>query len=473
MTTLQQSFDYLESLYHRPILPPEQVGLRRIEYLLGRLGNPESSFRAIHVTGTCGKGSTTTMIGCILRASGYRTGVFRSPHLESYLERLEIDGEMVGESEWCALFDEVKPLAEAMESGQAPGYEAGGRPSLFEFVWAMAALFFARQSIDVGAIEVGVGGRLSPTNVLHPEVAVLTNVSLDHTKLLGATEREIGREKAHIIKSGSQATTAARHPEVLEEIRRRCQSVEAPLWVVGDEVTVDIRRGSFDGEVIDVRTPVGEYRELAVPLLGRHQAINAATAVSAIDQFTGSGGRVSRGAVSEGLASARLPGRFEIVSTDPLIILDCARNSASARVLRETIDQLLPDRTVVMLGGVLADKDAAAVAHNLGPRLRAAVVTQPPWAERTGDPERLAGPLREHVDAVEVQQDPDAALSLALSRLTEDDVLLVTGSLYLVAAIRKRLLKPEREASLAARVPAAMTGSPPGLPGLTADRPQV
>lgn len=436
---LQASFDFLDQLYRRPILPPARAGLARIEYLLQRLDNPHQDFRSIHVTGTCGKGSTATMIASILQATGYRTGLFRSPHLDSYRERIAVDSTIVDAETWTDLFEQVRPLAEAMEAGRTPDYTLG-RPSLFELVWAMGALHFSHAGVEIAVVEVGVGGRLSPTNVLQPDVSVLTNISLDHTAILGPTEIEIAREKAQIIKPGSSAITAASQPEVLDQIRRQCQETGSPLWVVGKDVSPSIRAHDLLGEIFDVQTPARSHHDLSVQLLGRHQVINAATAVGAIDQLTSRRFEVTSANVRDGLAAVRFPGRFEIVSDQPLIVLDGARNVASAQVLRETLDDLFPERDVTLLIGVLGDKDAFGIVEEVARRAGAAVVTDPPWEGRLGDPAELISALESHVPDVRYQPNIKRALDLAIRTSSPNSLILVTGSLYLVAAVRHLVL---------------------------------
>lgn len=437
---LDESFSYLESLYHQAILPPRDVGLKRIEYLLKRLASPHKEFAAVHVTGTCGKGSTTTMIGSVLTAAGYCTGLFRSPHLQTYRERMAIGDDLIDVDTWLEVFGRVRPVADEMRSGHATGYDLG-RPSLFEFLWAMAAVYFAQAGVDLAAVEVGVGGRLSPTNVLRPRVAVLTNVSLDHTNILGPTETDIAREKAAIIKPGSRSCTAATQPEVLEQIRARASEVDSPLWILNEDVHCSMGRHDLTGETMSVETPYRRHADISVPLLGEHQVVNAATAVAAVDLLSKSGVDASPTAVAAGIASARFPGRFEVVSDEPTIILDGARNAASAAVLRRTMEDLYPGRRVVILLGVLGDKDAGAIVSELGPVSSTAVVTQPPWEARTGDPQALVCALNPYVEAVEYVENYELALEAARRLQTRGDVLLVTGSLYLVGAIRELLCR--------------------------------
>lgn len=432
------SFDYLEALYQRPIAPPEVVGLRRIGYLLARLGNPHESFRSVHITGTCGKGSTATMISSVLVRAAHKTGLFRSPHLETYRDRVVVDGNIIGESDWLTAFQRVRALCDAMEAGTAPGYDLG-RVSLFEMMWAVAAVHFATVSVDIAVVEVGVGGRLSATNVLEPEVAVITNVGLDHTKLLGPTEVHIAREKAAIIKSSGAATTAADQPNVLDIIEERALRTGSTLWQLGRDVNYEIEELGLSGARFRAATPLKAHEDLRIPMLGAHQVTNAVTAVSAIDLLVDRGFDVPSDATRDGLASVRFPGRFEIVSTQPVIVLDGAHNVASAQALRKTLDNLFPDRQIVLLMGVLGDKDASGIVSQLAPPARASVVTAPPWEARVGDLSRVESSLREHIANVMVVPDPEKALQIALEKTSDQDMLVVTGSLYLVSIVRSFL----------------------------------
>jgi len=321
-----------------------------------------------------------------------------------------------------------------MESGRVAGYDLG-RISLFEMVWAMAALHFARTGVDVGVVEVGIGGRLSPTNILEPEVSVVTNVSLDHTGFLGPTEIDIAREKAQIIKTGNSATSAVTQTEVIDVIRERVTETGSKLWLVGQDVVFDVSGHDLGGESFQVTTPVRPYSDLTLGLLGVHQVVNAATAVSTIDLLNDRTFSIPASAVEAGLARARFPGRFEVVSESPLVVLDGARNVASAGVLADTVKDLFPGRRIVLLIGVLADKDARGIGDILAPLVQAAVVTEPPWEGRHGDPAELLAALSLFTPA-QFEPDVGRALQLALDQTGSDDLLLVTGSLYLVGAVR-------------------------------------
>ena len=305
----------------------------------------------------------------------------------------------------------------------------------------MAALHFAESGVDLGVVEVGVGGRLSPTNVLAPLVAVLTNVSLDDTGFLGPTEADIAREKAQIIKPEGAVASAVTQPAVVEIVRERAHETGSTLWLVGRDVSSELATHDVHGETLTVRTPVRDHTNLVVPLLGMHQAVNAATAVSAADLLTTLGIPVPDEAVHDGLAGVAFPGRFEIVSSDPLVILDGARNVASAHALRETLDDLFPGRPVILLIGVLGDKDAHGIVEELAPGAKSAIVTTPPWEGRVGDLSRLQSALNEHILDVRFIPEAEVALRAALEAQTGDDIVLVTGSLYLVAAIRHQLLQ--------------------------------
>ena len=440
------SFLYLENLYRQPILPPAQVELRRISTLLNILGKPHHSFPTVHVTGTCGKGSTTTMVASVLQSAGYKTGIFRSPHMESYRDRIAIDETVIGESDWLNAFEAVRAVAEDMEHGRVQGYDLG-RVSLFELVWAMAAMYFSQSRVEIAVVEVGIGGRLSPTTVLDPEVAIVTNVSLDHTRVLGSTVSDIGREKSYIIKPGCAAVSAVSQPDVIQVVEDRARQTDSPLWLVGRDVTYEVVTHDLQGEFIDVRTPHESYEHLHVGLLGMHQAENAATAIGAIGLLKDRGFSVDEAAIRAGLHAAKLPGRFEIIDGDPPIVLDGARNVASATVLHQTLRDLLPNRPVTLLIGVLEDKDAEGIVDVLAPEAARAVVTAPPWEGRVGDIERVERALRKHVSQVTQIVSIPEALEAALTETEPGGVVLVAGSMYLVASVRELLAARRLEAS--------------------------
>jgi len=428
----------LEDLYRQPLVPAAQAGLRRAAVLLDRLGNPHRCFRSIHVTGSTGKGSTTSMIGSIFQQAGLRTGYFRSPHLESYRERIAVNGADITPDEWVRHFSRVWPVVDAMRSGTLEDYQLG-RPALFEVLFALMSLHFADNGVEWAAVEAGLGGRLDATNLLHSDVAVITNVSLEHTQVLGDTIAAIAAEKAAIIKPGGQAVTAAADPVALEVIETRASDLGVPLLKIGHDIRVRVARDSLVsqdltficcGRSLDVQLSVG----------GDFQATNAATAFAACRALRHAGIEFDDDTIKRGLQAAVLPGRFEIISHRPLIILDGAHNPAAARALGSTMERLLPNlhRTVVF--AAMADKDVVGIARELGPVADRVIVTTVPDAHRAASIEMLLGAFGPYVKRLGAEEAPERALNRALREVEASSALIVTGSMYLVGYARRILM---------------------------------
>jgi dihydrofolate synthase/folylpolyglutamate synthase len=432
-----ESIGLLEGLYRLPLRPTRAVGLRRAEFLLSRLGNPHGSFRTVHVTGSCGKGSTTTMIGSILEAAGFRTGYFLSPHLHSYRERVAVNGENIIRLDWERCFNRVWPSVQAMCSGDLPDYDLG-RPALFEVLFAIGCLHFAETGVAWAAAEAGLGGRLDATNLLRSDVAVITNVSLEHTEVLGDTVSAVAKEKAAIIKRGGRAVTATQDPVALSVIRRRAADVDAPLLEVGKDIRVSIVGARVGRQRLIVDTPHSSM-QIDLPLGGHFQALNAAAAVGAAAALRERGVGVNDDAIIAGLSTVTVPGRFEVMRRDPLIILDGAHNPAAARELRHSLLEVLHRRRLVLLFAAMADKDVAAMARELGPLAETVVVTRTPGSDRAAPASSAAEAFAPWSQAVETEDEADRALELALNILEPTSVLVVTGSLYLVGSIRHAL----------------------------------
>ena len=407
-------------------------GLGRIEELLNRLGKPQLELNIIHVGGTNGKGSTTVMLAAILQEAGYRVGVFTSPHLHSYTERFRINGVNIPEESTAALIFELRPYLEAMV---AEGFE---HPTEFEVATALAFLYFYREKVDYLVLEVGLGGSIDSTNVAMPLVSVITNVAMDHMDYLGHTIREIAGVKAGIIKPGVPVVTAAEGEglEVIEEVSRKNKS---RLIQVGQDVTWEHISLSSTEQRFTIRGRRGVYENLTLYLIGRHQQINAATAVAAAEILLELGVSISIAAVRQGLAATRWPGRLEIMRREPLVIIDGAHNFDGARALRLALEETFPGRSIVLLIGMLGDKERARVASELVPLARAVVVTRPN-SPRAGNWQKLALEAERYTPEVYIIEDIGNALDKALSLTGSEELVCVTGSLYMVAEVRELLL---------------------------------
>ncbi|HIE12834.1 MAG TPA: bifunctional folylpolyglutamate synthase/dihydrofolate synthase [Desulfotomaculum sp.] len=402
-------------------------GLERITALLGRLGSPERGLKAVHVGGTNGKGSVCALLTGVLTAAGYKTGSFTSPHLHSYTERFRINGVPVERARLAGLIREVRPALDALR-------REGTIPTEFEIHTALAFLLFAQEAVDVAVVEVGLGGRYDATNVVLPEAAVITNVGLDHTDYLGESLERIAWEKAGIIKPGVPVVTGAEGP-ALTVIAEECAAKKAPLFVLGRDFDAVARESSLAGQVFDIRDWLGGYSGMRIRLLGRHQLDNAACAVAVARLFGERGWGVDETAVREGLAAAAWPGRLEVVKEKPLVVLDGAHNAAGAQALKEALEEYFPGRRIVLLLGIFADKERAAVAATLCPMAAAVVVTRPP-GPRAGDWREVAALAQRYAPAVFAVEEIPAAVAWVLSLAEPEDVAVITGSLYLIAEAR-------------------------------------
>lgn len=432
--TYREAIEYLHSLtdYEKRRLErysPETLDLSRVERLLDMVGNPHRLYPSVHIAGTKGKGSTSAMIESVLRAAGYRTGLYTSPHLHTFRERIRIGADLISRQDVVTLAEEFRPLI-----ARIPGI------TTFEAITAIAFTYFARQKIDVLVAEVGLGGRLDATNVIRPEVAVITSLSLDHTQLLGNTLPEIAAEKAGIIKHAIPVVTAPQRPEALAVIEETARARQAPLTVVGRDWVWE--PGPFDlkGQFFTVRR-IGEGRndlagEYWLSLLGRHQLENGATALAALQILLERGFRLSRAVAQEGLRIVKWPGRLEVLNTDPLVVVDCAHNPYSTEVLQETLREWFPGRRWVLIFGASADKDIPGMLRALLPIADYLIVTRSEHP-RSATPVELADMAASVGGGAEIAVNIRRAFQRALTLLRPDTGILVTGSIFLVAEARE------------------------------------
>lgn len=416
-------------------LPPSsgwELGLQRMRAVLNELGDPHIGPGWVHVAGTNGKGSVCAMVHSILREAGFRPGLYISPHLERFEERISVNGELIPTEAAAKHIEQVGRAAE----------RAGVKDlTFFETVTAAAFNYFKEQGVSVGVIEVGMGGRWDATNVLEdPLVCVITPVSLDHTEWLGSTIESIAREKAAIIKPGSVVVSSPQYREAEAVIEKACLDNGCRLFKVGTHISWEELEFGLSGQRIRVRSQRREIPDLFVPLLGRHQQANAATAVLVADALCERGLGIGDEAIRAGIAKVRWPGRLEIVQRNPLVVLDGAHNPGGAEVLSRALHDLFPGRRITILMGMLRDKPVDDVVRLLAPVAHCVVVTTPP--SQRALPARV---LAEHIEAythnVIVQEDPVEALRVARGMIGENEVLCVTGSLYLVGYLRGCLVR--------------------------------
>jgi dihydrofolate synthase/folylpolyglutamate synthase len=400
-----------------------KYGLERIQTLLSALENPERLPRIVHVAGTNGKGSTCAMIESGLRASGLRTGLFTSPHLIEPTERVRINGCPINDAEFSAAFDRVHACAEQLLDSGAIDFH----PTYFETVTAMAFVLFHDKRTDAVVLEVGLGGRLDATNVVHPELCVITPVDFDHEALLGKSLKAIANEKAGILKPGVPAVLAAQRPEAQATLHAR--AAELGIEVIrahekwrAESVRFTARGADFVARPVaqpGMPTPL----QIACPLAGRHQVENALVAIAALEKIG-----ISPADVAQGIASTRWPGRLDRVSESPEVILDGAHNPAGARALASYIRQFYSERHVVMIYGAMRDKAIAEITGVLFPLVNEVIATAP-HQSRAVDPETIRA-MAEH-PSVRTAADLAAALQIARAG-PSDRVIFITGSLFLV-----------------------------------------
>jgi len=422
--------------------------LDRIRAFTELLGEPQTAYPVVHLTGTNGKTSTSRMIDTMVRALGLRTGRFTSPHVESMTERISIDGEPVSEEQFVATYDEVAALATLAD-------EDSTHPlSFFEMVVGMAFAAFADAPVDVGIIEVGMGGTWDATNVADARVAVIGPVAVDHASYLGDRPVDIAREKAGIIKPGSTVVSAAQSPDVAEVILERATEVGATVLWEGRDFGVEHRVPAVGGQMVRLRGLRAEYDEVFIPLYGAHQAQNAAVALAAVEAFVGQDDPLEADVVREGFEQVTSPGRLEVIRRSPTIVLDAAHNPHGAAATAEALEDSFTFSPLIGVVGVMADKDYEGVLAAFEPVMAAIVCTQN-TTERAMPAEELAEVARGifGIDRVYVEPRLDDAIDRAATLAEEGGTygeaigsggVLITGSVVTVGQAR-RMLRPRRE----------------------------
>jgi len=438
MMTFQESVDYLISFYdlEKATAPfTYSFNLVHFENFLQQLGSPHKSLKkTILVAGTKGKGSTAAMIAAGLRAQGYRVGLFNSPHLSCIRERIAVDGHPISEREFAQLVEDLKPRLSLEKRNDFR--------TVFEILTTMAFLHFLRSKVDFAVLEVGLGGRLDSTNIVNPAVSVITSISLDHTHLLGKTLPEIAREKAGIIKKGGWVVSAPQVREVEEVIKERCKEVGAKLIQVGRDVTYYPIRETLNGSEFVFHNLRGKEEIYYIPLLGEYQMENAALAISTLKILQSSRKRISLDKVKMGLKKVKWPGRMEIVSRNPWIVLDGAHNVDSAFKLKKSIQHLFPYRNLILVLGISMDKDAKGIMEVLLPIAKAVIFTKA-LHPRASPPELLAQQIqgKRETPPFQIESNSKAAYKQAKKLAQKEDLILITGSLFLVGEIRENLIE--------------------------------
>jgi len=408
--------------YRRDVLD-----LDRVRRVLHALGDPQNRWPIIHVAGTKGKGSVCAMISSILQRAGHRVGLFSKPHLVRLNERISVNGREISDEDFVARMNFLHPHLERQR--------AEGNPlSFFDLITVLALTYFAETQVDLVVLEVGLGGRLDSTNVVRPSVCVITSIDYDHTHILGDTLEKIAAEKAGIIKPEVPVISGVTDPGPAAVIERIAQEKKARLYVINRDFRVTLMEQS---DTFGVETWRGMYQPLRLPLLGVHQQQNAAVAIAAIEALGDVLQREStEGQIREGLANVRIPGRIEVISKRPLVILDVAHNPVSLKALRKTIMAHFPSRGVVLLLGMSRDKDVKASLKEILPIASTAVFTGI-GHPRGVDPQELCRLAQEIAPTLpcEAESDIEKALDRARQLTGSDEILCITGSFYLAGAV--------------------------------------
>jgi dihydrofolate synthase/folylpolyglutamate synthase len=434
--TYDESVRALYSL-GRELAAPQQgrvqkFGLENISILAEALGQPQRTAPCAHIAGTNGKGSTAAMLASVLRAAGLRTGLYTSPHLERISERIRINGENISDEDFAAAWTSVHAVIESlMASGKLAAH-----PTFFECVTAMAFLAFAQHTVDFAVYEVGLGGRLDATNVVVPEVAVITPVDFDHENFLGHSIEEIAAEKAGIIKPGSWVVSASERPEARAVIARRCAEMDARLVEVDSAAHLEeVRNDGGCYRATAVFTHSRNNQTLAPTLPGRFQLRNALTAAIAARLLAERGFPINAEAIAQGVGSAKWPGRLERVGTNPDTYLDGAHNPFGARELLKFWDENFADRRIFLVYGAMRDKAVDEIAGLLFPRAHTVILTEPRQPRAISAP-LLAEMTAHHAKRFHVVPDPAKALETAIELANIANAVFATGSLYLVGDLR-------------------------------------
>lgn len=400
--------------------------LRRVEALLARLGNPHLKSKTVHIAGSKGKGSTAAMTASVLAKAGYNTGLYTSPHLHFFNERIRVNNRLISNDEITALVAKIKPEVEAVNNEAAYG-----KLTTFEVTTVLGFCYFAQKHVDFQVIEVGLGGRLDATNVLRPDVCVITPISYEHTDLLGNTLTAIAGEKAGIIKKGSIVVSSPQTDEADTAVASACQKQGAKLIRVGSDVTFESLNFTDTQQSFIVNGRLANY-ELTIPLLGQYQISNAATAVAALEVLIEKGADLPLQSIVQGMKEVEWEGRLQILNRRPLVIADGAHNVDSAQKLSQALQQYFTYEKAVLVIGLSSDKDLAGIVTALAPVFQKVVVTKSmhPRAMAT---QPIAAEFLKHGIAAAQTDDISAAMPLALSLAGKNDLVCVTGSLFVAA----------------------------------------
>ena len=427
----RQAEDYILSFTDYEKIPgiaytAANYDLRRMEKLLQPLGNPHLGTKTVHIAGTKGKGSIAAMVSQVLITAGHKTGLFTSPHLHTLRERIRVNGTMISEADFAAVVTRLKPIIEKINREAAYG-----ELTTFEILTAVVFTYFRNSQVDFQVLEVGLGGRLDATNIASADVCVISSISLDHTDILGDTVAKIAAEKAGIIKPGCIVISSPQAKEAAEVIEQACKRQGARLIEVGKAVTWQKTGGDLRHQTLKVKGNTGDY-DLSIPLIGDHQLENAAAALAAVETLVGLGVRVSAQDITRGFSQVSWPGRLEILNRQPMLVVDGAHNAYSMKKLAESLQKYFQYSRCTVIFGTSCDKDIPGMARELKALADEIIVTRSSHP-RAASAAILAEEFSKLGIQVKISEGLPAALSQAMAAAKKTDLVLVTGSLFVVA----------------------------------------
>ena len=429
MITYAEALDYIYNLNKYGI----KLGLKNISYLLFLLGNPHKKLNIIHISGTNGKGSTAAIISSIIQSDGFKVGLYTSPHLVDFTERMKINFQSISERKICELLERIKPYIKEVD--HTSGYN---HPTFFEVITTMAFLYFFEEKVDFLVLEVGLGGRLDATNVCEPLISVITHIDYDHMDKLGNSIKEIAGEKGGIIKSGGIVITSNQYDEAYDEIKKITCEKNSLIFGIGKEINYKIMKSDVKGNIFNLKGIYNDYKNLYIPLLGKYQVDNAATAVTAIEALRIRGLNISKRAILEGLEKVKWEGRLEIIQYDPLLILDGAHNPNGVKKVRQALEEVFSYHRLILVLAIFSDKDYKKMIRVISP-IADLIITTKAKNPRATPPQIIAQEAAQYIsqDRIIVTENIPQAIKCALSNSHKDDLICITGSLYTVGEAKR------------------------------------
>jgi dihydrofolate synthase/folylpolyglutamate synthase len=405
--------------------------LEPTKMFLKLFGYPQNHFKSIHIGGTNGKGSTSAFTASILQAAGYKVGLYTSPHLERFSERIKINGLEISDHDVARLLTKSRILFEQMLNNKIP------MPlRFFDIITGVCFKYFEEQQVDFGVIEVGLGGRLDATNVLVPSVSIITNIGYEHVNILGPTLKDIAYEKAEIIKPGIPIITAETNSSILKVFEKKAKEQKTHVIKVYHDTNYQRLWADSHGQIFSLKTRKTNYKNLHIPLFGEHQITNAITAISAIEVLFKYNYDIPSEAIIQGLNDVYWPARLEVFHRDPLVVLDCAKDAEATYVVKETIQKDLNKKRIIAVISISSDKNIEGMIENLAQVVECFIITKHSVTHRATEPEILINEITKYGKPYEVYLDRNEAFKRALEKAAIDDMVLVIGSVYLAGDAR-------------------------------------